>query len=145
MLRIPGKQAGLHKTGRSAWALRRARIDLERCAWCEFRGYLPSIRDRYDLVVGAVDDQRRRLDLLHVDGTIGFRKRLDPVVVASPLRPTCMPHTRPYLARPATRWRRAVTTDVAVHRAAPGRMADQHRVPEIKCLDQRRERRHRYR
>lgn len=63
-----------------AQAVRAALINLQDGIGDEFRGEHRGVCDRHDLVVVAVDDERRHIELLQVFGEIRFRERLDAVI-----------------------------------------------------------------
>ena len=63
-----------------AHAVRRARIDLQRGALDELGREQRRGADRHDLVVVAVQDQRRHVELLEVLGEVRLGERLDAVV-----------------------------------------------------------------
>src|SRR6478736_4145157 len=46
----------------------------------ELRRQIRAVRDRHDLVVVAVDNERRHVELLEILGKVGFREGLDAVV-----------------------------------------------------------------
>ena len=88
-------------------AVRRACVDLERGVLDHLRRAVPADRDRHDLVVVAVDDQRRDVELLQVLGEVGLGERLDAIVGGG--KPACMPGAR--------------TIVKALRTLAPGRLA----------------------
>src|ERR1700731_2179390 len=73
-----GEEVSVHLfLPRGAHAVRRALVDLQRRALHQLRRQHGRGADRYDLIVVAMQDQGRLVDLLEVLGLVGFRKRLD--------------------------------------------------------------------
>ena len=64
---------------RRTQAVRRALVDLQLCLPDQLRCEQRGRSDRNDLVVVAVDDARRNVDLLQVIGEVGLREGLDAV------------------------------------------------------------------
>ena len=62
--------------------MRRTRIDLQGGVLHDFRRHAAGLVDRDDLVVVAVKDQRRYVDLLQVSGVVDLRELLDTFVLA---------------------------------------------------------------
>ena len=88
---------------RGAEAVRRALVDLQFRTLDQFDLELAGIGERYDLVVVALDDQRRDIDLLEILGLVGLRERLDAEIRSRPSCPaarTTRAHLRT-LSRPA--------------------------------------------
>src|SRR5258708_33920290 len=67
---------------RTGEAVGRARIDLEGCALNNLRGEQGRVADRHDLVVVAVDDQSRNVELLEVFREVRLGEGLDAVECA---------------------------------------------------------------
>ncbi len=75
---------------RRAHAVRRALVDLQRRALDDLGREQRRGADRHDLIVVAVQDQRRHVELLQVLGEVGLGKRLD-AEIATPGMPAIMP------------------------------------------------------
>src|ERR1700692_1950262 len=63
-----------------AHAVRRAFVNLETCILDQLGGKHRGSADRNDLIVVAVYDQRRHVDLFEILGEVRFRKGFDAVV-----------------------------------------------------------------
>src|SRR6266542_2875243 len=61
----------------------RSRIDFQRGVLDDLGREHGRRADRHDLVVVAVDDERRRVELLQVFSLVGFGERLDTIVVCA--------------------------------------------------------------
>src|SRR5271169_142904 len=67
------EQIGIHLVlKRRAQTMRRAVVDLQRRALDELGLKLAGVRERHDLVVAALYDERRNIELLQVLGLIGL-------------------------------------------------------------------------
>src|SRR3989442_6096219 len=182
---------------REGQAVGRPRIDLQGGALDDLGGEQGRVADRHDLVVVAVDDQSRNVELLEVFGEVRLREDLDAVECAFEtslhrpqpehvpsalrhlrtrsvgpeeggvgilveLRTICtqtgaeliehlhgraawigrrLEHQRGYGAHQHSLSEAlcAVAADVASHLAAAHGMTDQHRLVQIKCVDERRQ------
>ena len=65
---------------RRAQTMRGALIDLQNCAFDELGLEQASVGERHDLVVVALNDQGRHVELLQVLGLVSFGERLDAEV-----------------------------------------------------------------
>src|SRR6266568_4862832 len=78
-----GEQVGVElllvREGQAMW---RARIDLQCCALDELGGEQGRVSDRHDLVVVAVDDQGRNIELLKIFRLVRLGEGLDAVECA---------------------------------------------------------------
>ena len=91
---------------RRAHAVRRALVDLQRRALDHLGRQHGRGADRHDLVVVAVEDQRRDVELLEILGEVRLGKRLDAEVGRPGSRPSC-PAARRTRARLPRPWRPA--------------------------------------
>ena len=67
-------------TGRASQAVRRTWIDLQNRTFDDLRGEQSRVGNRYNLVVVAMDDERRNVELLEVFGQVRLGESLDAVI-----------------------------------------------------------------
>src|SRR5690606_14527507 len=82
--------------GRRAHAVRELLVDLERAVLEQLHRLERRVRDRHDLVVIAVQDERRHLDGLQVIGEVRLGERGDAVVVRFRAAHHCLPPPVPH-------------------------------------------------
>lgn len=77
-----GQQLGIDGVGMGrAHAVWQMRENLQRAVLQQLGGQERGIGDGYDLIVGAMEDQRRDGDVFEILGKVGFRERLDAIVM----------------------------------------------------------------